>query len=842
MDMKILHYGFPFLVLLLAACQTHKQPAPVETGISKQLADWRLKHISNLSYQLKFISPASRTKPIHGELQAAFQLDTTDRALQFDFKGTAVQRVVVNGKAVPVRWETQHVILDRTWLKKGVNTVAMQFTSSDQSLNRNDDYLYTLFVPDRASTAFPCFDQPNLKATFQLELTVPDDWKAVANGPEVSVEKQASGTVHRFAMTQPLPTYLFAFVAGQFETVSREHKGHTYTLYQRETNQEKLDSNLDDIFRLLFFSMDQIEAYTGMPYPFAKYDFVAVPSLQYGGMEHPGVLLYHDKGLFLEGEPTARERLNRANLIAHETSHMWFGDLVTMSWFDEVWLKEVFANFIADKVTAPLFPDFNRELLFLTAHYAAAYSVDRTAGTNPITQPLDNLKDAGTLYGMIIYHKAPIVMGMLEDRIGEQALQEGLRQYLLKYCYGNAGWNELIDLLDGSLRPWSKVWVEESGRPHLSATISGEDLMVRQEDPAGKGRIWPQQIEVVWSASGELHRKAVDLDRSEIRLTGVLPESGVDWLTLNGNGKAYGFVELDAKTRTYFAQHLSEMPDVLLRAAAWIDLHENEMEGIMPPSNFAQAVIRNLPSESDTVLYDHMLAFLTSCYVYRLDEGEKAALQPEIEAMLLSQLAARPDHATALCNAAIAILRSPAGLDTLYAAWETKELQENPLTETQQTTLALELALHLPEKADAILDAQEARLDNPDLKARFRFIRPAVSQDQAVRDRLFQSFAQAENREHEPWVLTALYYLNDPDFAQGREYYIEPGLELLPELQQTGDIFFPQGWAISLLAGHRSEDAAKIVRNFLSTHPDFPPRLRLMVLQAADQLLRQHPE
>ncbi|RKD91736.1 M1 family metallopeptidase [Mangrovibacterium diazotrophicum] len=838
-------YRYLSILLLLAmACQ--QQPMPVQMGISEDLANWRHEHIDELFYQLSFQIPASREEKIRGNVEATFQLDDVGQDLQFDFKGDGaiVHSVVANGEKIPVRWELQHVIVDSSYLKKGENKIVIQFTSPNQSLNRNDDYLYTLFVPDRASTAFPCFDQPNLKGKFSLELTVPNDWKAVGNGPEEKAEPEGEFTKHVFAQTQPLPTYLFAFVAGKFEAVSREHNGRAYTLYHRENSPAKLENNLDDIFNLLFLSVDSIESYTGIPYPFAKYDLVAIPSFQYGGMEHPGVTLYSDLRMFLEGKPTPRELLNRANLIAHETSHMWFGDLVTMPWFDEVWLKEVYANFIADKVTSPLFPDFNQDLLFLMAHYADAYSVDRTGGTNPITQPLSNLKDAGTLYGSIIYHKAPVVMRMLEDRIGKDALQKGLQTYLKDYSYGNAGWNELISILDtdGSLSQWSKVWVEEAGRPTLTATVEGDDLLVQLQDPAGKNRIWQQELEIVWSVNDSLHQAKIELDSADIRFTNLFTGGKPEWLYLNGNGKAYGFIRIDPQTQDFFSQHLSEVPDVLVRAGGWIDLRENMLEGNMEPVAFAEAIINNLPNESDAVLYERMLSYLSACYQYNLNEAQQEALQSKIEGLISTQLKIHADHANALCNAAISVFRSEKGMATLYDGWKKQYLQANALTATQLTNLSLVLAAHIPQQADAILDEQEARLDNPDLKARFQFIRPAVSADEAVRDSVFNSFAKAENREHEPWVQTSLGLLNSVEFAEGREKYIRPALELLPEIQQTGDIFFPYNWVNQLLGGHRSAEAAEAVRDFLRANPQFPAPLKLKVLQAADHLLRAYPD
>ena len=212
-----------------------------------------------------------------------------------------------------------------------------------------------------------------------------------------------------------------------------------------------------------------MERYTGIPYAFGKFDFVLIPAFQFGGMEHAGKILYNATGLLLDESATQNQLLGRASVIAHETAHMWFGDLVTMRWFNDVWMKEVFANFMAAKIVNPSFPDVNHELRFLLAHYPAAYEVDRTPGANPIRQQLDNLNEAGSLYGAIIYQKAPVVMRHLEALLGEESFRDGLREYLGAHEFANATWNDLIEVLDrrtpADLRSWSRVWVEQPGRP-----------------------------------------------------------------------------------------------------------------------------------------------------------------------------------------------------------------------------------------------------------------------------------------------------------------------------------------------------------------------------------------
>ena len=221
---------------------------------------------------------------------------------------------------------------------------------------------------------------PDLKARYTLELTIPADWQSVANGAETSREASGNRVRIQYAETQPISAYLFAFAAGKFQLETAERNGRIYRLFHRETDAKKVARNRDVVFDLHASSLEWLEKYTAIPYPFGKFDFVAIPSFQFGGMEHPGAIFYNASSILLDESATENQMLNRASTIAHETSHMWFGDLVTMRWFNDVWMKEVFANFMAAKIVNPSFPRVNHELRFLIAHQPAAYEVDRTAG------------------------------------------------------------------------------------------------------------------------------------------------------------------------------------------------------------------------------------------------------------------------------------------------------------------------------------------------------------------------------------------------------------------------------------------------------------------------------
>ena len=839
--MKYLIYSFVF-ALFFTECS--KPQLPVNSGVSQELAKHRKSTISNITYDLGFNIPAQIDGQIMGSETIRFDLQNTAQDLQLDFKGDTTVKYTVssNGKTSEIAIRNGHLVISKLDLKIGTNEIKLNFTCPDWSLNRNPEFLYTLFVPDRASTAFPCFDQPDLKAQFKLQLQIPQTWKAVANGPAEKEKILDSVKTINFKLTKPLPTYLFAFSAGKFDTISQTRNGKTIVMYHRE-KQDELHNNTDSIFSLLFHSINWIEKYTGMPYPFEKYDLVAVPSFQYGGMEHPGATLYRATSLFLDANPTQQQLMRRANLIAHETAHMWFGDLVTMPWFDEVWLKEVFANFIADKVVSPMYPEFNFDLQFLLAHYDVAYSVDRTSGANAIGQKLANMKDAGSLYGSIIYHKAPIVMRMLEQKTGEAALQKGLQQYLSQNAYGNAGWTDLIDILNTAktdeLPRWSASWVDEAGRPHLKAKVEGKNLVIEQIDPLAKNRVWPQKLDLAYSENGNIRYQKVIMDSARMQLKDVFASATPEWIYLNAKGNTYGFVELDSISTSYFLNHFSTLTDDLLRASLLIDLTENLHERKLNINDYLNLLIHQLPLETNSVIFERMLNDLESCFIYQATPEQQKAIQGKMELVLWKEYSARKNQQTALINSIMRLSRTGNSLTRLEACLKNPTLQTDiKLSADQQNDLAFQLALKLPEKATEILDNQEKRITNPDKKAQFQFVRKSLNPDKADRDRFFESLLQEKNREHEPWVDQAMAFLNHPTREKESLKYIRPALDKLQEIKRTGDIFFPKSWLDNLLKGHNSKEAASIVKQFLADHPDYPEDLKMKILQSADHLLR----
>lgn len=455
----------------------------LEPGVSIELAGYRQKQISKVSYDLFFTIPESPDTPITGKATIRFHQARAMIGVILDFQGSEemIDEVLVNGVADDYETMNGHIIISSRHIIPSMNELQISFTASDQALNRSSDFMYTLFVPDKASTAFPCFDQPDIKATFSLSLDIPQSWTSVSNSRCENTSITGDRKTMVFSAGQPISTYLFAFAAGRFDTVTDSTHGRTMTIFHRETDTGKLERNADRIFQQHADALNWLEAYTSIGYPFAKLDMVLIPGFQYGGMEHPGAIFYRDIRVLLDEQAPISQQLAKANLIAHETAHMWFGDLVTMKWFDDVWLKEVFAGFMADKIVNPQFPAINHDLQFLLTHYPRALAVDRTKGTHPIKQDLTNMKQAGSLYGAIIYNKAPIVFDALERIMGEKSFREAVIEYLEHYYFDNADWDDLATIFDAhttaDIHLWSQQWIYGTGMPEIYTQDMNEDFL-----------------------------------------------------------------------------------------------------------------------------------------------------------------------------------------------------------------------------------------------------------------------------------------------------------------------------------------------------------------------------
>ena len=839
------------IALFLVACNNNEdiETALLAKGISLDLAEFRAKQFSDIAYHLSFDIPESLDTPVVSKLKLEVTIHNLQQPLILDFNAdkSLLLSVNSNGDDIEINHKNEHLIIDTSHLKLGENTIEITFNAGELSLNRNKEFLYTLLVPDRASTLFPCFDQPDLKAVYHLNISAPKKWQVLCGALLKDTIVKEDKTSYIYNPTDSMSTYLFSFVAGAFETTQNTTDGFKMNLMYRETDSAKISTSIPEIFRLHHEAVLFLEDYTNYKFPFQKLDFATIPGFQYGGMEHVGAIQYRESSLFLDETATKSSALRRGKLIAHETSHMWFGDLVTMKWFNDVWMKEVFANFMADKISNPSFPEFNHDLQFVLSHYSSAYGEDRTQGATPIRQHLDNLKNAGSLYGSIIYNKAPIMMRQLEATMGKQAFKEGIQEYIRIYANGNADWNELVSILDKKtdidMKAWSDVWVNQSGRPIITDsidyatnnTISSFKVFQKAEDKSDK--IWPQQFEIGLVYPDSTHVINVAIQKQEAIIEeaiGMLKPLDVIY---NYNGFGYGVFPIQTETLDSFLS----LEDEVARGYSYINLYEktlnNDVSPIVAFNLFKSAILE----EQEEVLVRLISGKLQSVFWKYLTEDQRTSVQEIVEMDVRLRLEGTEASGVkkSLFSLYKAIAYSSKGQDFLYTIWnKTKTISNLKLNNDDYTSLASTLALYNHPDTQNILKIAEAEITNPDKLERFKFLLPSLSSDEVMRDKVFESLKDAKNREKESWASNALRNIHHPLRQASGQKHLKQSLELLEEIQLTGDIFFPKGWLNSTIGMYNSAYAKEIIETFLNEYPDFSPILKNKLLQAADPIFR----
>ncbi|HWC15503.1 MAG TPA: M1 family aminopeptidase, partial [Terriglobales bacterium] len=496
--------------------------ADVSTGVSRELARERARLITDLHYEVHFrLTPQGQTAS--GSEEIRFRLQTVELLL-LDYRDGTVRNLRVNGSEVAITQENGHLVLPKERLRIGENTIQVDFSSAvaaaGKAITRFQDkddgsqYIYTLFVPMDASMAFPCFDQPDLKGRFRLRIDAPEDWTVVSNTPvdlSVAVHTQVQRADNElelktttFAESQPISTYLFAFAAGPFRKVG-EAAGLP-GVYVRKSQYNRAVEEAPELQQVTAEGMRFLADYFAQPFPFPKYDLVLIPGFAYGGMEHAGATFLREESVLFRSAPTHSDRIGRDLLTLHELTHQWFGDFTTMRWFDDLWLKEGFAQYMAYRTLDALKPDEHMWQRFYLSIKPAAYAIDSTLGTTPIYQDVDNLQNAKSAYGAIVYSKAPGLLRQLAFILGDDHFRDGLRIYLKEHQYGNAEWNNLVQAFERSsgrkLTQWAEAWIRRRGMPQVDVSwvCSGgrlSTLSLAQRNVLNEGGLWPIATQIL---------------------------------------------------------------------------------------------------------------------------------------------------------------------------------------------------------------------------------------------------------------------------------------------------------------------------------------------------------
>lgn len=561
----------------------------------------------------------------------------------------------------------------------------------------NKSYVYTQFeVPD-ARRVYTVFEQPDIKADFTFTVTTPPEWKVFSNSPSPKPEFSPDGkvAVHRFTPTEKISSYLTAIIAGPYE-------GHTGSLtscdgreiplgvYCRASMLKHLDAEeILDITRAGFAFYE--EAF-GRPYPFRKYDQIFVPEYNAGAMENAGCVTFRDEYVF-RSRPVQTRVERRVETILHELAHMWFGDLVTMKWWNDLWLNESFAEFMSTKATAEATKWTDIWITFSASEKAWAYRQDQLPSTHPVVAPIDDLEDVQVNFDGITYAKGACVLSQLVTYVGWDNFRRGVGAYLGKHAWGNATLQDLLTELEQAcgkdLHTWSKAWLEEAGITWIKPVVRREgseikSLRIVQEVFTPGASLRPQRMKVtaynLESRDGKQvfvpgHSEEFDLEDAGRDLPGFIGQRG-DVLMVNDLDLAYGKVRLDAESVDFASQHIDCFENSLARSQVLAILWDMVRDGEMPAHKYVGTALSALTVETNsTVMAVTLRSIDTSIERYINPDRRKAAARHLSSSLrCLSRVApADSDSQLQLVRAAARRAETPEDVQAAYDLFSGKE-------------------------------------------------------------------------------------------------------------------------------------------------------------------------
>lgn len=599
-----------YIGFMTQATLTHKEAA--QRAAALDIAAYHL-HL-DLSQ-----ATSAETYPV----SVAIELTSSTSETFLDYLGDSVSSLRVDGKDQDVEFDGARIAVRDIPTDRPVRVEvegASTYSRTGQGLHRMHDqaddntYLYSHLEPSDARRIFPCFDQPDMKAVFHVTMTAPAAWEILSNQPEVSRETSQSMATVSFAPTPKLSTYLTSFAAGPYVSTEREwtapdgeHSAHLRA-YARASMGEYLDN---EILEITAQGMDFFHEAFAYPYPWGKYDSIFVPEYNLGAMENPGLVTFTEKYLF-RSTATRAQHAARTNTILHEMSHMWFGDLVTPQWWDDLWLKESFAEYMGADASVEATQYHEAWTNFAGQRKNWAYSQDQLPTTHPIKAEIPDVDAARQNFDGITYAKGAAVLKQLVHYVGRDNFYAGARDYFRNHEFAAATFADLLKALaphtDRDLDAWSDAWLRTSGPDTLIPELTVADGKVTEFSITAEAaeQTRPHRLNVSFF-DGQLKKAAeldVDLPAGGDK-TVIYSASGLDapaLVLLNDADHTYAKVRFDSDSLQLLREHLSDIDDELSRAVIWTSLWNMSRDGEWDAQSYIDTVLAHAPAETNPSL------------------------------------------------------------------------------------------------------------------------------------------------------------------------------------------------------------------------------------------------
>ena len=705
-----------------------------ERSLSREEALRRATQVAAVDYALDLAFDGD-APTYRGAVTIDFDLVGDPAGLFLDFAGKSLLSAEVNGAAAPeVAIEAARIALPAARLRPGRNSVRLAYENAydpdgsgchrakDASDGRS--YVFTDFEPFHANRLFPCFDQPDVKATYALSVAAPADWTVISNGAEVSSVADGGKIVHRFRRTARFSTYVTAVCAGPFAVWHDEKARIPSRIFSTQSMAKHVD--VAEVFEITRQGFDFFETYFGIPYPYGKYDQVFVPEFNWGAMENVGCVVHGDHLVFRH-VPTDRERQDRALVVLHEMAHMWFGNLVTMEWWDDLWLNESFATYMATiaATRATRFKDgFDA---FRQGEKRWAYWQDELPTTHPIAASVPDTLNAFTNFDGITYGKGASVLKQLAFFVGDDTFRRGVAGYLARHAGKNARLEHFLAAIGEAagrdLSAWSSLWLSTSGVNSIAPVVrtsSGrvDSLTLEQGEGNGDRVLRPHRLRVAAYAedpAGNLVlSRAVDVEVTgrTTRVDAFLGLAAPAFVFANHEDHAYVKSYLDPASLAYATRRLERLPSPLLRAEVWAIAYDMVRDRRSRPEAFLDLFLAKAHLESNDKLVASILRSLRtvlSAYVPDSTRARYAREAFDLAWSLATKAPASSDLQKTWADAAVATAEHQEALDRLVALLDGQEFIEGlELDVVRRWSMVTRLCAFGHSGARALLAAQRA--------------------------------------------------------------------------------------------------------------------------------------
>ncbi|MFJ1754444.1 aminopeptidase N [Kitasatospora sp. NPDC088134] len=770
------------------------------TNLTREEARTRAALLHVDAYEIELdLSSAREGGTFRSTTVVRFTAAETGAATFIDLVAPAVTEIVLNGRALPLEnFADSRIALPDLAAENELRVVAdCAYTNTGEGLHRfvdpadGETYLYTQFeVPD-ARRVFANFEQPDLKATFAFTVTAPAGWVVVSNSPTPEPVGEGDTRVWTFEPTPRMSTYITALIAGPyvgvFDSYDNGAQHVPFGVYCRPSLREFLDA--DAIFAVTRQGFDYFQEKFDFPYPFAKYDQLFVPEFNAGAMENAGAVTFRDQYVF-RSKVTDASYEARAATILHELAHMWFGDLVTMEWWNDLWLNESFATFaeVVCQAEAPGSKWPHSWTTFANQMKTWAYRQDQLPSTHPIMAEINDLEDVQVNFDGITYAKGASVLKQLVAYVGQDAFFQGVRAYFKRHAWGNTRLSDLLGALEEAsgrdLRAWSAAWLETAGinvlRPALEVAEDGTiaSFAVLQEAPAlpagarGEAVLRPHRIavglyELVDGALVRTDRIELDVDGARTEVPQLTGRARPAVLLLNDDDLSYAKVRLDADSLAVVTEHLGDFTDSLPRALCWASAWDMTRDGELATRDYLSLALSGLQRESDIgVVQSVQRQVKLALDVYADPAWRETGLQRWAAAAetALREAPAGSDHQLAWARTLAQVARTDGqlallaglldGTETVEGLAVDTELRWTLLTRLAATGRADEAAIEAELARDNTSSGQEhaatCRAARPTAEAKAAAWASVVDSDALtnyVQEAVIAGFQQADQRE-----------------------------------------------------------------------------------------------